>query len=83
MKPFAALDEVFNTSTLASAPSREVTGASDFQPLYPPGALKARPETDADSHESPQIELIEAEGMVQQVIVTCRCGERTVLDCRY
>jgi hypothetical protein len=86
MKPFAALDEVFNTRAIATAPARDVAvPAGDFQPLFATGALGASSTENAaeDSHAAPQIELIETEGRVQQIVVTCRCGERTVLDCTY
>jgi hypothetical protein len=86
MKQFAALDEVFSSRALAPATSSEVAPApSDFQPLFAAAALQAAaPErTPAAGHEEPTIELVQADGRVQQIIVTCRCGERTVLDCAY
>lgn len=86
MNPFTALDEVLNSRALTPAPAREIAlGAGDFQPLFTAGALGSRVkgEEKSEGHESPEIELVEVEGRVQQIIVTCRCGERTVLDCAY
>jgi len=86
MKPFAALDEVFNTRALAPITARDGTApAGDFQPLFVSGAngAGAKEPAGAKGHGAPQIELVEAEGRVQQIIVTCQCGERTVLDCTY
>ena len=88
MKSFAAFDQVLNARALPPAPDREVGGtgaAGDFQPLFAAGALGAASGDGAaaSGHESPQIEVIEANGRVQQIVVTCRCGERTVLDCAY
>ncbi len=88
MKPFAALDQILNTRALSLAAARDAEGlapAGDFQPLFAAGArggtLGAAPET--GGHGTPQIELVEADGRVQQIVVTCGCGERTVLDCAY
>ena len=86
MKSFAALDQVLNVRALTQPADRDVGGtgaAGDFQPLFAAGALSATRTEVGDGHESPQIELIEADGRVQQIVVTCRCGERTVLDCAY
>jgi hypothetical protein len=85
MKPFAALDEVLNTRALTSTASREIAppaGASGFQPFCAPGAIAASQEP-GTAHEEPKIELVQQDGRVEQIIVTCRCGERTVLDCAY
>ena len=86
MKPFAALDEVLNSRALTPASAREAAAsANDFQPLFATGALGSgsKREGDPESHGTPKVELVEAEGRVQQIIVTCGCGERTVLDCAY
>ncbi len=86
MKPFASLDEVLNARALTPAPPRDGTApADDFKPLFTEKAVSAPSErgTGEHRHGAPQIELVEADGRVQQVIVTCGCGERTVLDCAY
>lgn len=86
MKPFAALDEILNSRALTPSEPRAVSApAGDFQPLFSEKAL--RPANNdglaTHAHAAPQIEVIEADGRVQQIIVTCGCGERTVLDCAY
>lgn len=86
MKPFAALDQILHARALTPPAAREagVPGAAgDFQPLFADGALAPTRTAVAHAHEAPQIELIEADGRVQQIVVTCGCGERTVLDCAY
>lgn len=85
MKPFAALDEVLNANALTAAPSREVApaaGASDFQPFCGSNAVATTPARQV-AHEEAKVELIQENGRIQQVVVTCRCGERIVLDCAY
>jgi hypothetical protein len=85
MKPFTSLDEVLNAGALTPATSREVAPAKpagDFQPFSAAGALASHRD-DAASHDAPQIELVQEDGRIQQIVVTCRCGERTVLDCAY
>ncbi len=86
MKPFASLDEVLNSRALTPATPREGNApAGDFKPLFTERAVSAATEheTGGRSHGAPQIELVEADGHVKQIIVTCGCGERTVLDCAY
>jgi hypothetical protein len=86
MKPFATLDEVYNTRTLATtAPREDADAKGDFQPLFTAVALgDGRPEGAAPPvGETAQIELVEGSGRVQQIIVKCRCGEHAVLDCSY
>ena len=41
----------------------------------PPGSASPR-------HE-PQIELVRENGAVTRIVVVCKCGERTELDCIY
>lgn len=85
MKPFSALDEVLNANALTPAPSREVAppaGAGDFQPFCGAKAIATQPEKRV-AHEESKLELVQENGRIQQVIVTCRCGERIVLDCAY
>lgn len=86
MKPFTALDEVLQSSALTTPPPREVAPAKgDFQPLFAPGGSGADPQKSAAgaSHGEPQVEVVEADGRVQQIIVVCPCGERTVIECAY
>ena len=86
MKPFASLDEVLNSRALTPAqPRNSAAPAGDFKPLFSEKALSAASEDrmGEHAHEAPQIELVETDGRVQQIIVTCGCGERTVLDCAY
>jgi hypothetical protein len=79
MKPFAALDEVLNTQALTAPSPREIA-PGDFQPLF---AATPAERAGGESHGTPEIELVQADGRIQQIVLTCRCGERTVLDCAY
>ena len=36
----------------------------------------------AHAHE-PQVELVREDGVVQRIVIVCRCGERIELDCAY
>lgn len=86
MKPFTSLDEVLNSRALTPAEPRGVpTPAGDFQPLFSERGMNvtSKDGASAHTHGAPQIEVIETDGRVQQIIVTCACGERTVLDCAY
>ncbi|MGB8170713.1 MAG: hypothetical protein WCF18_24630 [Chthoniobacteraceae bacterium] len=86
MKPFAALDEVLNSRAVTPAPARDIEiEAGAFKPLFTEKALSDTPKESANehAHQAPEIELVQADGQVQQIIVTCRCGERTVLECSY
>lgn len=86
MTPFTSLDQVLNAGALTPATSRDVTpgkASGGFQPFAGTNALATgREESDA-GHEAPQIELVHGDGRIQQIIISCRCGERTVLDCTY
>lgn len=87
MTAFTSLDQVLQGAALTPAPSREVAPApSEFQPLFSPTALAASAGREVAApalHGEPQIEVIQQDGRVQQIVVTCRCGERTVLECAY
>lgn len=87
MNPFAALDEVLNSGALTPVAPREISplAKGDFQPLFAPGAWSpGQKGCSADAGAlAPQVEVIEENGRITQIVVTCRCGERTVLDCAY
>jgi hypothetical protein len=85
MSSFASFDQVLQSQALTPMPPREIAPSpADFKPLFAAAALTSgqatRPKGEACA---PQIELVEGNGRVQQIIVTCGCGERTVLDCAY
>lgn len=85
MTSFASFDQVLKSQALTTTPAREIVPASaDFKPLFAAAALTAGPvPRPAGESCAPQIELVEANGRVQQIIVICGCGERTVMDCAY
>ncbi len=84
MKPFTALDEVLNARSLTAPHPRGVAPATGFQPLFS-NALSAREEPPAqpEPHGDAQIEMVQVDGRVQQIVVICGCGERTVIECAY
>ena len=85
MKAFAAFDQVLNSNALSAGPAREIAPASTpgaFLPFAPGALATTKTEASAGSCE-PQIELVQENGRIQQIVVTCRCGERTVMDCAY
>jgi len=84
MTPFTALDEVLNAGLLTPASTRGVAAAPDFQPLFA-NALAPAAESRAVAAPAcePQVEMLQENGRVQQIVVTCKCGERTVIDCAY
>ena len=43
----------------------------------------ATAETSPEKHLSSSIEYVEDQGVVKKIIVTCKCGEVTEIDCLY
>ena len=67
-------------------------------PIHPPqSAPEPLPEPEIESQDEtpaedpsacalaePQVELVpDAEGRIGHIVVTCRCGEQTILQCSY
>jgi hypothetical protein len=55
-----------------------VTHESAPKPDAPP-----KPAPAAETEPTPQIELIENEGRIERIIVTCTCCKRIELQCQY
>jgi hypothetical protein len=70
-----------------------VPGAAGFQPLFAPGALtpgvpsaRSREPLESEAHtrrEAPEIEVIQENGKIRRIVVTCKCCERIELECEY
>jgi hypothetical protein len=61
---------------------------ASFQPLFSAGAITAARPASASSPETkqeaaPQVELIQNDGRVERIIVTCSCCNRIELQCQY
>ena len=57
--------------------------AGDFQRLFDENA-KTETVNDAESRlDAPQVDVIEENGRVAKIVITCRCCERIELVCRY
>jgi hypothetical protein len=77
-----------STSTQSNLP--EANPGSDFRPLLTASVLaEARPKSDVTQtaqttpREEPEVELIEGNGKVQRIIITCTCCQRIELECHY
>ena len=75
----------FLSNRPTAAPSRgglsEPSNPGGFQRLFegaPQAEAGGRPRLDA-----PQVEVIEENGRVASIVVTCRCCERIEIACRY
>lgn len=45
---------------------------------------EARPPCDSSALPEPQLEIVhDAQGRIGHIVVTCRCGEKTILQCNY
>ena len=65
------------TSLANRTPARPVTPSPSD-----PSAAPATPGSASPCHE-PQVELVRENGAVTRIVVVCKCGERTELDCIY
>lgn len=82
-----------NPSQGAAPRNAATPGASGFQPLFAPGALSpATPfartrepleSEEAPARETPEIEIIQENGKIRRIVVTCKCCERIELECDY
>ena len=82
MKPFTALDEILHAGAITRAAPRELATTPAFQPLFAKSLLPGK-EPFSEAHGESKIELVQEDGRIRQIVVICRCGERTVLDCAY
>jgi hypothetical protein len=59
----------------------------EFRPMFPSSESVSREKAAADAHSEssaqPIVELVSGENGIQRIIVTCGCGKRIELDCRY
>ncbi len=75
----------FLSNRTAAAPARsglaDSSTAGGFQRLF-----EGTPQTEGSGKkhlEAPQVEVIEENGRVVSIVVTCRCCERIEIACRY
>jgi len=83
--PAIALDE--------PAPARMITPAASVLPVFGGGASAAAPTRSAMAapafapaphiHRDATVETVEANGVIQKIIVICGCGERIEVHCAY
>lgn len=64
-----------------NAASTEPNGFVPFSRAVLPEA--GIPEQEEHEHDAPQIDLIEKNGRIERIVVTCSCGRRTELECSY
>ena len=68
--------------------SAPLESASEFQPLYTPGRNESvdKPEAAgivAGPLAEPRVEIVNGDGRINRIIVTCTCCKRIELDCEY
>jgi hypothetical protein len=68
------------TDTAVPAPRH-----SPFQPLTGSriAALSAPAAAEPERRAAPQVEVIEEEGRVRRIVVTCTCCEKIEIECEY
>jgi hypothetical protein len=81
-----ALDSTSTTPALAaSRPGQfqpfSTTRGTDLASLGAPGRLPSASES--ERREAPQVELVEEEGKVRRIVVTCTCCEKIEIECEY
>jgi hypothetical protein len=82
-----------HTSQGATARNAAPPAAHGFQPLLAPGALtptttlgRTREPLESEAahaRETPEIEVIQENGKIRRIVVTCKCCERIELECEY
>ena len=74
-------------SNRASAPSQsglsQPTGSDGFQRLFDETAQTENGAAGKSRLDAPQVDVIEENGRVASIVVTCRCCERIEIACRY
>lgn len=74
-----------NRATSATSPdgTPQATSGGGFQQLFERPA-QAEAATEGQSRlDAPQVDLIEENGRIASIVVTCKCCERIELACRY
>lgn len=61
--------------------ANEADGFTPFSRAVLPEA--PTPGEEEHEHDAPQIDLVEENGRIEKIIVTCSCGRRTELECSY
>ena len=74
-----------NRATSAANPdgTPQAAGSGGFQQLF---ERPAQPEAGTEGQsrlDAPQVDLIEENGRIASIVVTCKCCERIELACRY
>jgi hypothetical protein len=77
----------FLTNRAAAAPSRDAASPSEisggFQRLFDETAQTQASTAGQQRLDAPRVDVIEENGRVASIVVTCRCCERIELACRY
>ncbi len=86
---FAGRPDVSSTHPLPAVPAARDAG---FQPFFAARAAALAPVAGArrlegipesEALDAPQIELVQDNGVVQRIIVTCTCCKRIEIECEY
>lgn len=74
-----------NRPSVAAGPgaSAQPTSSGGFQRLFDETARTDSGEVAKSGPDAPKIEVIEENGRISSIVVTCRCCERIELACRY
>lgn len=80
LQPFLA-----NRATCSPDPGKTTGGTSSgtFQRLFDETARTNSGEQAQTHADGPKVDVIEENGRVSSIVVTCRCCERIELTCRY
>ena len=77
----------FLSNRASAAPSQggisQPAGTSGFQRLFDETAQSENGTGGKSRLDAPQVDVIEENGRVASIVVTCRCCERIEIACRY
>lgn len=75
-----------------TAPAPLATDEAAFQPLFAArpadlgasgGARRIEAQPEPELLDEPQVELVQENGKVQRIVVTCTCCKRIEIECEY
>lgn len=81
------MDPLIPANKQAHSNGPPVDGSSGFKPLSKASLssvhASAESVNDGGKVNSPKVETVKVDGVVQSIQVTCSCGEVIVIDCQY
>lgn len=80
LQPFLANRPTAPGSQAGGSPA---PSSGNFQRLFDETAVATTGKPDGSRLDAPKVDVIEENGRVASIVVTCRCCERIELACRY